>query len=244
MFQSLFRGNSLFGKIRQHFDHQIQKRSAEVGTEILEHFLQVGPLECSERVEERWIEGNPLFVLLSLICVHGAKHPENGEKLVSFCLPLEERGEGDQLSHNAARSPDINGSGVLGEAEHELGSPVVPGDDVGGVLAVGVDDLAAAEITNFDDSFFGKQDVFGFEVPVSYIFGVDVFESIDQLIHVVLKYSHPYLDGVLGDKLVVFDGPANQTFEVVVDEFKDDVLDELAILVFGVEEILGGRGGT
>ena len=129
-------------------------------------------------------------------------------------------------------------------AEHELGSPVVPGDDVGGVLAVGVDDLAAAEITNFDDSFFGKQDVFGFEVPVSYIFGVDVFEAIDQLIHVVLKYSHPYLDGVLGDKLVVFDGPANQTFEVVVYEFKDDVLDELAILVFGVEEILGGRGGT
>ena len=48
---------------------------------------------------------------------------------------------------------------------------------------------------------------------------------------------------MLGNKLFVFDGPANQTLKVVVDEFKDDVLDEFAILVFGVEEVLGGMGG-
>lgn len=49
---------------------------------------------------------------------------------------------------------------------------------------------------------------------------------------------------MFGNKLVVFDGSSNQTFKVVVDKFKDDVLDELAIFVFGVEEILGDMVGT
>ena len=38
--------------------------------------------------------------------------------------------------------------------------------------------------------------------------------------------------------MFAFEGPFDQTLQIVVDVFKDYILDELSLVVFGVEEVL------
>ena len=45
-------------------------------------------------------------------------------------------------------------------------------------------------------------------------------------------YFYLYLDGVFRYDFVVFDIPFDQTLEVIVNIFEDDVLDEFALFIF------------
>lgn len=185
MFQSLFGRDSFLGQIAQHFEQQVDEQI--LFFDGFEQFFEVDSFELPERVEKRRIKGHFFFVLCYFFPGHRPQNPKNSEQLIAFGLSLEDRGQKHQLSQDAANGPNIDGRRVLGKTQHKLWGSVVPADDVGRVFAVGIDDFTAAEVAYFDGSLFGQQHVLGFQVAMSDILAVDVFEPIEQLVGVILN---------------------------------------------------------
>lgn len=177
--------DALLREIGQHLQQQVQEIDAIRNTP--EVVFEIDPLETAEGVEETGIEGHSLFVLLLLLGRQRTQHPEDGEELIAFRLALEDGSEEEELSHDAPCCPNIDGGGVLGEAEYEFRGTVVPRDDVGSVLAIGVNHLAAAEITDLDHSILGKKDILRLQVPVGDALGMYVAQSVQQLVYVTLN---------------------------------------------------------
>lgn len=176
MGKSLLGSDALLGQVGQHLEQEVKEVGLVVHT--LEVLLQADSLESTKGVEQARIEGHSLLVLLDFFAVERAQDPEDGEQLVPFGFSLENGGQQEQLGHDASNSPDVNCRRVFGEAQDKLRRPIIPGDYIGRVFAIWIDDLAAPKVTNLDDSILRQQHILRLQVPVSNILLMDVLQTV------------------------------------------------------------------
>jgi hypothetical protein len=142
---------------------------------------------ATEGVEHAGLEGHSLLQGFFLLGTEGAHDLQDGEELLSLSAADKDGLEECKFGHDAADGPDIYGHWVPGGSHDEFRRAVVPRHDIGSVFAFGVDDLAASKIAYFYLVFIVEKDVFGFEIAMCYILLMDMDQSVQQLMHDVLR---------------------------------------------------------
>lgn len=176
MGKSLLGSDSLLRQVSQHLQEKVQE--VVLVTHTLEVLLQTDSLESSKGVEKTGIEGHSLLVLLDFFTAERTQDPENGKQLISLSFSLENGRQQKQLSNDASNRPNVNCRRVFGKAKDKLRRPIIPGDYIGRVFSIRIDDLTAPKVTNLDYSVLRQQHVFRLEVPMSNILLMNVLQTI------------------------------------------------------------------
>jgi len=185
MLHGSFCTNSLLGQIAKHLFKQINHKI--LICDVFEQLFEVCLFENTERIKQTWVKWHFLFVITYLFGTHWAHYPKNRKKLISFGLSLENGIKQKEFSHDAPCSPNVNGCAIFCQAKHELGSSIVPRNDVRCVFAQRINDFAASKVTNFDDSVFREQNILRFEVSMGNIFLMNATQPIQKLVHILLN---------------------------------------------------------
>lgn len=109
------------------------------------------------------------------------------DQLLQTAIAREQRGAEQELCHDASKGPDVDGSGVLGGLEHELGRAVVARANVRHVRLAAHKLLRATKVAELH--LMGpsvEQEVLRFDVAVTHVGGVEVSQGAADLIHVAL----------------------------------------------------------
>lgn len=98
--------------------------------------------------------------------------------LVDLVGPLQEWFAGDELAHDAADGPHVDGGIVGARSEEELGGAVPECDDELGEFGAGVADVAGhAEVCDLEEAAVGEEEVGCFEVAVEDVVLVEVGDA-------------------------------------------------------------------
>lgn len=107
--------------------------------------------------------------------------------LVHVVASGEERLAVDELHEDAANGPDVDGGGVVGGVEQQLGRAVPPGHHVlRHHVALG-GGARQPEVADLEVAVGVQQQVAGLEVAVDHVGGVDVLEPAKDLVQEVLR---------------------------------------------------------
>ena len=174
--KGLLGSDALLGQIGQHLQQQVQEVVLVAHT--LEVLLQTDSLESAEGIEQTGIEGHSLLVFLDFFAVERPQDPEDGKQLIPLGFPLENGRQQKQLGHDASNRPNVNCRRVFGKAKDKLRRPIIPGDYIGRVFAIRVDDLTAPKVTDLDHSILRQQDVLRLEVPMRNILLMNVLQTV------------------------------------------------------------------
>lgn len=112
--------------------------------------------------------------------------------LVHVVSPREERRPVDELHEDAADGPDVDGGGVVGGVEQQLGRPVPPRHHVLRHHVALRRRPREAEVADLEVAVGVQQQVAGLQVPVDHVRRVDVLEPPQQLVQKVLQ-THQYI---------------------------------------------------
>ena len=146
--QGLMSSDSLGRNVIEHLGEEIDQILLIFHN--VEHLGEVFALVRREGIEERLVEYNFLFEISGFGGCERSQRLEYFEELISLCFPPEKGHLQEEFCQDAPCRPDVDSHRVIADAQDELGSPIVSGNNVRGVLALLVDDLAAAEIADFD----------------------------------------------------------------------------------------------
>ena len=75
--------------------------------------------------------------VLELFSSRSAQNGNLFNELAAFRLAWEDGPSGQELGKDAANSPNIDGSGVIGAGQDEFWRTIIAGNDVGSIEAVG-----------------------------------------------------------------------------------------------------------
>lgn len=141
-------------QVLQHLEQQVLEVLV-----VLDHgklFSQVASRVVAELLEQLRLERYSLRVFGSLVRSEASHDLEDSEQLVAFGFAFEDGLQREQFGQDASCSPDVNGSGVVSDAQDEFRSSIVARDDIGGVSALGIDALAAAEVADLDTALLAE----------------------------------------------------------------------------------------
>jgi hypothetical protein len=153
----------------------------------VEFFPHVHSLIWSKFLEKLWFKGDSLHILSRFLWRHRTHDLEDSKELVTLCFSLEDGLKREHLREDTACRPDIDSCGIFSDAEDKLRCSIVTWDDVGSVFALWVNLLAATKVTDFYDTLLRKQNILGFEIPMSDFLGMDVSKTVENLIEVLLN---------------------------------------------------------
>lgn len=64
------------------------------------------------------------------------------------------------------------------------------------------------------------------------------FESVKELIHVILGWKVEYFDLFFMDARSCLDVALYEAFQIILNKLENHILDEFVLIIFGVEEVL------
>lgn len=153
---------------------------------------------------------------LDLLTRGSSEHFDDLDKLINATLAGEQGLAEHQLSHDASCRPDIyhldkpqgerkiwctwsrtDVCGVVGCAEDEFRSAIIPGTDIRDVGFTRNENLGRTEVAKLENASSGiEEEVLRFDISVTNANGVDVGEWAKKLIHVKfdLKHGHWLLE--------------------------------------------------
>ena len=121
-------------------------------------------------------------VYLSPVSVRGSPHDAADlVDLINLGGAGEERSPGVELGHDASHGPQINGAGVGGGAEQDLGCSVPASADIVSVGGRGADLSRQTKVSNLDHVWRGAENVLWLEISVEESVTMHIGQGLEDL---------------------------------------------------------------